>query len=50
MTDLEKPERVAELNRAIGQPEGGDKAYFFLIYTSGQVTQYYPFRVRQAAK
>jgi hypothetical protein len=49
VADLEKPERVAELHRAIRQPEGGDKAYFFLIYTSGQVTQYYPFRVRQAA-
>lgn len=48
VADLEKPERVAELHRAIGQPEGGDKAYFFLIYTSGGVTQYYPFRVRQA--
>lgn len=50
VADLEKPERVAELHRAIRRPEGGDDAYFFLIYTSGQVTQYYPFRVRQAAK
>jgi hypothetical protein len=50
VADLEKPERVAELHRAIGRPEGGDNAYFFLIYTSGQVTQYYPFRVRQAVK
>jgi hypothetical protein len=50
VADLEKPERVAELHRAIRKPEGGDQAYFFLIYTSGQVTQYYPFRVRQAAK
>jgi hypothetical protein len=49
VADLENPQRVAELHRAIRQPEGGDKAYFFLIYTSGQVTQYYPFRVRQAA-
>ena len=50
VADLERPERVAELHRAIRQPEGGDNAYFFLIYTSGQVTQYYPFRVRQTAR
>ena len=50
VADLENPERVAELHRAIKQPEGGDKAYFFLILTSGQLTQYYPFRMRQAAK
>ena len=50
VADLEDPRRVAELHRAIKQPEGGDKAYFFLILTSGQVTQYYPFRMRQAAK
>lgn len=50
VADLENPQRVAELHRAIKQPEGGDKAYFFLILTSGQVTQYYPFRMRQAAK
>ena len=50
VADLESPERVAELHRAIDQPEGGDKAYFFLILTSGQVTQYYPFRMRTAAQ
>jgi hypothetical protein len=50
VADLESPERVAELHRAIKQPEGGDEAYFFLIFTSGQVTQYYPFRMRTAAK
>ena len=50
VADLESPERVAELHRAIKEPEGGDKAYFFLILTSGQVTQYYPFRMRTAAK
>ena len=50
VADLEDPERVAELHRAIKQPEGGDKAYFFLILTSGQLTQYYPFRMRHAAK
>jgi hypothetical protein len=50
VADLETPEKVAELHRAIKQPEGGDKAYFFLIFTSGQVTQYYPFRMRTAAK
>jgi hypothetical protein len=50
VADLEDPQRVAELHRAIGQPEGGDKAYFFLILTSGQVTQYYPFRMKTAAR
>ena len=50
VADLEDPARVAELHRAINQPEGGDKAYFFLILTSGQVTQYYPFRMRTGAK
>ena len=50
VADLENPERVAELHRAIKQPEGGDKAYFFLILTSGDITQYYPFRMRQEAK
>lgn len=50
VADLERPERVAELHRAIKQPEGGDNAYFFLILTSGDITQYYPFRMRQAAK
>ena len=50
VADLEKPERVAELHRAIKQPEGGDKAYFFLILTSGDITHYYPFRMGQAAK
>src|SRR5688572_27306109 len=50
VADLERPERIAELHRAIKQPEGGDKAYFFLILTSGDITQYYPFRMRQEAK
>ena len=50
VADLEDPARVAELHRAINQPEGGDKAYFFLIPTSGQVTQDYPFRMRTGAK
>lgn len=50
VADLESPERVSELHRAIGQPEGGDGAYFFLILTSGQVTQYYAFRMRGAER
>ena len=50
IADLEKPERIAELHRAIEQPEGGEKAYFFLIFTSDGVTQYYPFRMRPATK
>ena len=48
VADLERPERIAELHRAIKQPEGGENAYFFLVLTSGGITQYYPFRMRQA--
>jgi hypothetical protein len=43
--DLEKPERVAELRRAVKVPEGGDKSYFFLILSTGDLTRYYPFRI-----
>jgi hypothetical protein len=43
--DLEKPERIAELRRAVQVPEGGDKSYFFLILSSGDMTRYYPFRI-----
>ena len=50
VADLERAERIAELHRAIKQPEGGDNAYFFLILTSGEITQYYPFRMRPAAR
>ena len=50
VADLENPERITELHRAIKQPEGGDQAYFFLILTSGGVTQYYPFRMRVTAR
>jgi hypothetical protein len=50
VADLEQPERVAELHRAIRKPEGGDDAYFFLILTSGDINRYYPFRIRQAPR
>jgi hypothetical protein len=43
--DLEKPERIAELRKAVKVPEGGDKSYFFLILSSGDMTRYYPFRI-----
>jgi hypothetical protein len=43
--DLEKPERIAELRRAVKVPEGGDNSYFFLILSSGDITRYYPFRI-----
>lgn len=43
--DLEKPERIAELRRQVKVPEGGDKSYFFLILSSGDMTRYYPFRI-----
>jgi hypothetical protein len=43
--DLERPERIAELRRAVKVPEGGDKSYFFLILSSGDMTRYYPFRI-----
>lgn len=43
--DLEKPERIAELRRAVKVPEGGENSYFFLILSSGEMTRYYPFRI-----
>jgi hypothetical protein len=43
--DLEKPERIAELRRAVKVPEGGDNSYFFLILSTGDMTRYYPFRI-----
>lgn len=43
--DLETPERIAELRRAVKVPEGGDQSYFFLILSSGDMTRYYPFRI-----
>ena len=43
--DLEDPERIAELRKAVKVPEGGDKSYFFLILFSGDMTRYYPFRI-----
>jgi hypothetical protein len=46
--DLENPEKIAELRRAVGVPEGGDKSYFFLILSSGGLTRYYPFRIATA--
>jgi hypothetical protein len=46
VADLEKPERIAELHGAIKHPEGGPDAYFFLVLTSGDITRYYPFRMR----
>jgi hypothetical protein len=45
VADLEKPERIAELRRAVKVPEGGEKSYFFLILSSGDMTRYYPFRI-----
>ena len=50
VADLENPQRIAELHRAIGRPEGGEEAYFFLGLSSGDTTRYYPFRMRPAAK
>ena len=43
--DLEKPERIAELLRAVKVPEGGERSFFFLILSSGDMTRYYPFRI-----
>ena len=50
VADLEDPQRIAELHKAIGRPEGGEEAYFFLGLSSGDITRYYPFRMRQAAR
>jgi hypothetical protein len=33
------------LRGAVKVPEGGDKSYFFLILSSGDMTRYYPFRI-----
>ena len=46
--DLENPEKIAELRRAVGVPECGDKSYFFLILSSGGLTRFYPFRIATA--
>ena len=43
--DLEDPERIAQLRKAVKVPEGGDKSYFFLILSSGDMTRFYPFRI-----
>lgn len=45
VADLESPDRIAELRRAVKVPEGGDRSYFFLILSSGDMTRYYPFRI-----
>ena len=45
VADLERPERIAELRRAVGVPEGGERSYFFLILSSGDMMRYYPFRI-----
>ena len=45
VADLENPERIAELRKAVKVPEGGDKSYFFLILSSGDMTRFYPFRI-----
>lgn len=46
VADLERPERVADLYRAVGAPEGGDAAYLFLVLAAEGLTRYYPFRIR----
>jgi hypothetical protein len=46
VADLERPERVAELHSAVGVPEGGDDAYFFLVLAAEGLTRFYPFRIR----
>ena len=43
---LDDPKQVAQLLKAVGAPEGGDRSYFFLILTSGDSNRYYPFRLR----
>jgi hypothetical protein len=43
--DLERPERIEQLRKAVKIPEGGDRSYFFLILSSGDITRYYPFRI-----
>ena len=47
VADLERADRIASLHKQIGRPEGGEDAFFFLVLTSGDITRYYPFRIRQ---
>lgn len=46
---LDDPKQVAQLLKAVGVPEGGERSYFFLILTSGDANRYYPFRLRLPA-
>jgi hypothetical protein len=50
VSDLERTARILEIQTAIGVPEGGDSAYFFLVLTSGDANRYYPFRMNPRAK
>ena len=50
VSDLESRARIAEIQKAIGVPEGGDGAYFFVVLTSGDTRRYYPFRISPRAK
>jgi hypothetical protein len=48
VADLERPDRVAALHAAVGVPEGGDDACFFLVLAADGLTRFYPFRIRTA--
>lgn len=50
VADLERADRVVAMHTAIGVPEGGERAYFFLVLTSGDSTRFYPFRMNVGPK
>ena len=49
IADLENPQKIAELLRAVGVPEGGDAGYFFFTLTADGMTRYYPFKFKRPA-
>jgi hypothetical protein len=49
IADLESPQKIAELLRAVGVPEGGDTGYFFFTLSADGMTRYYPFKFKRPA-
>ena len=49
IADFESAQKIAELMRAVGVPEGGDAVYFFFTLTADGMTRYYPFKFKQPA-
>lgn len=49
IADFESAQKIAELMRAVGVPEGSDDAYFFFTLTGDGMTRYYPFKFKRPA-